>query len=221
MGQLKGNAIIDSCGVCNNKTSENFNKSCADCSGVPNGLAIIDSCGLCLLKENPLFNKSCLDCFGKLNGLAILDKCGVCLLPNDPQFNKVCADCLGTPNGLNLIDSCGICLNPTDPKFGRSCAIEGEIVIPNIFSPNGDGKNDFFKIFYLAKNNAKVLDYIVFDRWGNMVYQNKNFGFDSEQSWWNGESQNKIIQGVYTYLIEVEFETGFSRKYFGSITLIL
>lgn len=114
--------IIDECGVCLEPDDPNFNQSCADCAGTPNGTAVIDSCGVCLQPGDPNFNQSCLDCNGVVNGPSRFDSCGVCLEPSDPLFNQSCADCAGTPNGTAIIDSCGVCIEPTDPNFNQSCA---------------------------------------------------------------------------------------------------
>lgn len=63
--------------------------------------------------------------------------------------------------------------------------------IPNVFTPNGDGKNDVFEIVGLEgfeKVNVKV-----FNRWGNEVYSNGNY-----KNNWDGSNLN---EGTYYYLI--------------------
>jgi len=70
--------------------------------------------------------------------------------------------------------------------------------IPKSFTPNGDGKNDFFGPV------SKTLDpdfysFYIFDRWGKLIYQT-----DDLAKPWDGKVKNKnetIQQGVYTYLI--------------------
>ncbi len=68
--------------------------------------------------------------------------------------------------------------------------------IPNVFSPNNDGKNDYFSIH----NNQKSLcinDFSIniYNRWGVSVYQSKNFFFE-----WSGEG---LASGVYFYVIQL------------------
>ena len=70
--------------------------------------------------------------------------------------------------------------------------IEG-VVIPNVFSPNGDGKNDVFKILNLEAYPNSAIQ--IFNRWGNLVYQNDNY-----QSDWNGDG---LPDGVYFYVLNV------------------
>jgi gliding motility-associated-like protein len=44
-----------------------------------------------------------------------------------------------------------------------------EIYVPNAFTPNGDGKNDFFQI--VAAGIQKVEVFRLYNRWGQMVYE--------------------------------------------------
>ncbi len=94
------------------------------------------------------------------------------------------------------------------------------IYIPNVFSPNGDGKNDFFTA-YGGPAAEQILDMKVFDRWGNLVFDVSNIPFGQESSGWNGRYLNeKLPSGTYVYLLEVQFINGTSLRYKGDITLI-
>ena len=67
--------------------------------------------------------------------------------------------------------------------------------IPNIFSPNGDGRNDSFQVFF----NREVQNYElrIYDRWGNLHHVSKDHG-----AGWFTESQGKLLlSGVYIYHI--------------------
>jgi gliding motility-associated-like protein len=75
--------------------------------------------------------------------------------------------------------------------------------IPNGFSPNGDGKNDTFVIDGLEQFPGTVLT--IFNRWGNMVYKQKDYAND-----WNGTSNvggtvggNELPNGTYYYIIDL------------------
>lgn len=220
-GTPNGQAIIDSCGVCLEPTNPDFNQYCADCAGTPNGVAIIDDCGDCFEPNDPGYNQSCTDCTGMLNGPAIIDECGICLDPSDPAFNQSCADCLGNPNGSAIYDDCGICMELDDPNFNQSCGIEEEIFFPNVFTPNSDGINDEFIISKSSDLPAKINRYQIFSRWGELVFESRNFEFSSESDWWNGEFRKEPMNpGVFAYYIEIEFRNGKVLQYKGDVTVL-
>lgn len=220
-GILDGTALIDECGVCLEQTDPNFNQSCVDCAGIPNGGSIFDDCGDCLEPTDPNFNQSCADCAGILNGTAVLDDCGVCLERGDLDFNQSCLDCAGVPNGTAVIDACGVCLQPDDREFNRSCADQNVVYIPNAFSPNGDGLNDRFQVFGATEVVAQVKRILVFNRWGQRVYQQEQFNFEDSSMWWDGTTRGREVPaGVFVYFIEIEFITGDIKQYKGDLTMI-
>ncbi len=95
------------------------------------------------------------------------------------------------------------------------------VYIPNIFSPNNDGFNDIFhpKTGIGVKEVTKMS---IFDRWGNLIYNAKNFlpGDNSPYSW-DGSFKGKALDpGVFVYMIEVEFLDGKVLLYRGAVTLM-
>lgn len=219
-GTPNGAAILDSCDVCLEITNPSFNQACLDCNDMPNGDAILDSCGICLEITDPSFNQACVDCAGMPNGNATLDSCGVCLEITDPSFNQTCLDCNGIINGTAEIDNCGKCLVPTDPNFNQSCSQKNQVYIPNVFSPNNDGRNDRFQILKSRELNAQVNTYLIFNRWGSLVYKASNFDFNTRVHWWDGTfNRQKLESGVFFYFIEVEIENVGIKQYEGTITI--
>lgn len=94
------------------------------------------------------------------------------------------------------------------------------IYIPNAFSPNGDGVNDLLQV-YTGPNVARILDFKVFDRWGEMVFSDQNFPSNDPSHGWNGQFKDKIMNpAVFAYKVEVEFIDGFIDTYYGDVTLI-
>ncbi len=89
-----------------------------------------------------------------------------------------------------------------------------EEFIPSVFSPNGDGKNDLFRIVNLRYQ--KLVEFRVFNRWGKEVY-NYTDGSKGWDGTYNGAPQDP---GVYTYIIRVNVPDGDARVYKGNITLI-
>ena len=68
------------------------------------------------------------------------------------------------------------------------------VFIPSAFTPNNDGNNDIFKPKYSGIESYKMY---IFNRWGELVFQGENIGWDGTQ---NGEN---IPNGIYSYSIEV------------------
>lgn len=82
--------------------------------------------------------------------------------------------------------------------------------IPNAFTPNGDGLNDYFEIRGLESFPAHRLT--VFNRWGNEIYRSNNYQND-----WNGTN---LSEGTYYYVLELRLHTGHPQTFKGFITLI-
>ena len=96
------------------------------------------------------------------------------------------------------------------------------VYIPNVFSPNGDGVNDFFQVF--GGVGVLQVNYMrVFDRWGALMHEATDFQpTDGDlTSAWNGTYQGRQMNpGVYVYLIEVEFIDNTVLLYRGDLTLL-
>ena len=105
------------------------------------------------------------------------------------------------------------------------CADTGQIIIsvddnvltnvPNAFTPNGDGKNDVFKPANVKY--YKLVDFSVFNRWGQLVYHNTT---DINQGWdgkFNGVPQD---MGVYNYSIILNEPDGKLKYFKGTVALI-
>jgi gliding motility-associated-like protein len=75
-------------------------------------------------------------------------------------------------------------------------------------SPNGDGKNEYFIIKGLEKYGTAAL--YVFNRWGSMVYQSKEYHND-----WNGTG---LSEGTYFYKLELK-ETAGVKLYKGWVVI--
>ena len=68
-----------------------------------------------------------------------------------------------------------------------------EVIVPNVFTPNDDKRNDIFVVKNLEQYPNSSLT--VFDRWGKEVYKNTNYLND-----WNGEN---LKDGTYFYILKV------------------
>lgn len=94
------------------------------------------------------------------------------------------------------------------------------IYIPNVFSPNGDGNNDFF---YVQQTGfiERIFLMEIYDRWGEIVFSNKEFLPDDPVSGWNGKwDSEELNPAVFVYRIIVEFTDGSLTEYTGDVTLV-
>ena len=94
---------------------------------------------------------------------------------------------------------------------------EVNIFVPDVFTPNGDGKNDLFVIKGIT---GRVVKLTVFNRWGNLVYE-----ADAYDNTWNGTpnvsaliiGNSKLPQGTYFFI--AEFEDGKTKTINGYVVL--
>lgn len=91
---------------------------------------------------------------------------------------------------------------------------------PNIFSPNGDGNNDRF-VIYKNKIPAIIDRLSVYDRFGNMVFEQRNVDFEDNQFGWDGTYKNSpVVTGVYVYVLEYIDFTGEKHLIKKDLTLV-
>ena len=96
-----------------------------------------------------------------------------------------------------------------------------QLTVPNVFSPNNDGINDSFIIERLNPEYYNKSYFTVYNKWGNVVYSNGNYGLNGV--WWRGESSlsgDRLPDGVYYYTLELYNDVrGVDENYSGNITL--
>ena len=88
--------------------------------------------------------------------------------------------------------------------------------VPNAFTPNADGINDyFFDAGYVL--DVKSFKMNIFNRWGERVYEGSDF-----TKFWNGYDRagNIAPEGVYVYTIEVITKSGKEHRFDGTVSLI-
>ncbi|MXV14247.1 gliding motility-associated C-terminal domain-containing protein [Hufsiella ginkgonis] len=82
---------------------------------------------------------------------------------------------------------------------------DDETIIPTIFTPNGDGKNDTFEIPGLENYPGSMLH--VFNRWGNEVYRSENYLNN-----WDGSD---LAEGTYFYVLDRKAPAGTLKSFKG------
>ncbi|MEZ5057866.1 MAG: gliding motility-associated C-terminal domain-containing protein [Saprospiraceae bacterium] len=94
------------------------------------------------------------------------------------------------------------------------------VYIPSAFSPNGDGINDFFTA-YTGPQVRLIKRLLIFDRWGNLVFEATDIPPNSETLGWDGSFKGKFMDSnVFAYYIEIEFIDDVVLPYEGDITLV-
>lgn len=87
--------------------------------------------------------------------------------------------------------------------------------IPNAFTPDGDGVNDFF----FGKGIGIVkYDFVIFDRWGNLIFHSENL-----EDQWNGKANNGdeiAQQDVFVWKVKLTDVFGKKHSYMGHVTLV-
>lgn len=93
-----------------------------------------------------------------------------------------------------------------------------DLFIPELFTPNTDGKNDFFQISKVEFFPDNTLS--IFNRWGSLVYQKKSY-----KNEWDGRPNVQSIVPVGgllpagTYFVVFDFGDGKSKPYNGYVEL--
>ncbi|OFY86489.1 MAG: hypothetical protein A3F72_14990 [Bacteroidetes bacterium RIFCSPLOWO2_12_FULL_35_15] len=88
------------------------------------------------------------------------------------------------------------------------------IIIPNVFTPNGDITNDIYKI---TATGVSTFDAEIYDRWGLKMYE-----WHDVSGGWNGRAKSgaEAKDGTYYYIIKVTASDGTDHEYKGYLTLL-
>jgi gliding motility-associated-like protein len=142
---------------------------------------------------------------------------------DSPWLN--CMDC-PDPEVVGLEFSNHFELVVTDEK---GCRAEDQVLVsvekprkvhvPTGFTPNSDFAND--RLVVHGQSTARVVEFKVFDRWGEMVFQQKDYAFNDETQGWDGTFRGQPCDpGVYVWVLEVEYSDGVREVFKGNTTLI-
>ncbi len=98
-------------------------------------------------------------------------------------------------------------------KVTDGCYIE----VPNVFTPNGDGINDYFFPRQLLARGLTEFKMFIYNRWGQVIFESKTL----DGSGWDGRL-NGVEQpvGVYVFSIDAAFKDGEREHHQGNVTLL-
>ena len=87
---------------------------------------------------------------------------------------------------------------------GREVVVGADcpVYLPSAFSPNGDGVNDVLKLFTATEEDALVLSFRIFDRYGGLIFEG-NGAINTVR--WDGTVDGEMLNpGVYTCVARVQ-----------------
>lgn len=143
-----------------------------------------------------------------------------------PAEGLDCADCLEptalvydwTDYSLTVIDTNGCVLGDATQLRVRK---ERRVYIPNVFSPNGDGVNDWFFIHSDPSSVRQIRQLRIYDRWGEEVFVQQGGRTNDPGIGWDGNFRGqRMSPGVFTYFAELEFVDGLTQRYRGDVSLL-
>jgi len=140
-----------------------------------------------------------------------------------PSSSLTCNNCANptaqptatTTYTLIVSDSNG-CLDTADVTITvkEACGDEKDLFIANVFSPNGDGKNDVINI---EGNGLVNIYWAIYDRWGNLVFDTT----DLAQGWDGTKNGASMETGVYVYYLKAMCsKTNTEIKIKGNISIL-
>lgn len=110
------------------------------------------------------------------------------------------------------------CSNSDSITISSNCL--NDIWIPNAFSPNNDGVNDVFMVRGNPQNTT-IEKMLVYNRWGNKVFEANNILPNDKTTGWNGTYKGADVPfEVYGYYVIARFKNGDKQILKGNVTLV-
>jgi gliding motility-associated-like protein len=143
----------------------------------------------------------------------------------EPADRLVCADCaatvarpLFTTNYVLVSTTEHGCVDSDSVRIVIFCD-QSQLYLPNTFTPNGDGVNDYF--YPQGKGIAYIQTFTVFNRWGQKVFERKGMEANVSQLGWDGNLAGAALgPDTYVYILEATCDNGEPVFLKGDVTLI-
>jgi gliding motility-associated-like protein len=92
--------------------------------------------------------------------------------------------------------------------------------LPNAFTPNNDGMNDIFYI-YSSKCVQQINEFLIYDRWGELVFRDQNFQAADPSHGWDGMYKGKLATSdTYSYKITATYRDGEIGSFSGAVNVL-
>jgi gliding motility-associated-like protein len=136
--------------------------------------------------------------------------------------------CITCPNPISVPDfnstytiqvtNAGGCTAQDKITIKLTCD-DKNITMPGAFTPNGDALNEYY--YPLGKGIFKIQSFKIFNRLGEMVFVNSNFGINVRNAGWNGIYKGKQADvGTYIYVIEAVCNNNTLQNFSGKFLLL-
>jgi gliding motility-associated-like protein len=143
-----------------------------------------------------------------------------------PAADLSCSTC-PSPSGVALITqdykievkNINGCKASDTVRIFINC-LNANLLMPNAFTPNNDGKNDYF--YPITRGYRMVKTFIVYNRLGNKVFERSNFLPNIQSLGWDGrtkDSKNRDTE-VFAWFMEAECDLGSMNTSIGTVILI-
>lgn len=97
---------------------------------------------------------------------------------------------------------------------------ERALYIPNIFSPDNDGRNDYFMLMPGA-SVTRINTFQIFNKWGDLVYQADDIVPEQLPLGWDGRVNDRLLNpGVFVWFAEVVYFDNWVELIKGDLTLV-
>jgi len=124
-------------------------------------------------------------------------------------FDPVASPTVNTTYTLTITSDSGCYVSQTI-TIDVSC---GSVFVPNAFSPNNDGQNDYL---YVRGDCIKTMQFEIFDRWGNKVFETTDKSIP-----WNGQCRGEAMNtGTYIYYLSATLYDGSTQTKKGNVALV-
>ncbi|GAB3224058.1 T9SS type B sorting domain-containing protein [Spirosoma arcticum] len=111
------------------------------------------------------------------------------------------------------------CVTTRPLSLAVDCA--NAIHLPTAFSPNNDNLNDALTTHF-SFPSLTVARFVVYDRWGSVVFSRVNFALTNGEPIWNGQVGNgdPAPAGIYPYMLHCQFPDGTPMTYRHSVAVV-
>ena len=120
---------------------------------------------------------------------------------------------VSTPGYYSATVTIGGCSASDTVFVANDCYMD----MPNVFTPNGDGVNDYFYPRQYLTKGITTFTMDIYNRWGQKLFETESIDGRGWDGRFNGKEQP---EGVYVYIIDVSFKDGQKEHHQGNVTLM-